>query len=102
MSDKRVSNLRRRMIADMTTLTFSEKTQRDYIRHIEAFARFPAPDTATGDDMRRCQLAQVEWGAQPPKMNPGTSAPALASPRLRASDGSRQESYLFESMSQFD
>jgi integrase/recombinase XerD len=76
MSDKPISDLRRRMIADMTIRTFSDKTQRDYIRHIETFARFVgrSPDTATGDDIRRFQLAQVEQGAQPPKMNAQASA----------------------------
>jgi integrase/recombinase XerD len=70
MSDKPNSDLRRRMIADMTIRTFSDKTQRDYIRHVETFARFVgrSPDTATGDDIRRFQFAQVEQGAQPPKM----------------------------------
>jgi len=55
MSDKPISDLRRRMIADMTIRTFSDKTQHDYIRHVEAFARFlgRSPDTATGDDIRR-------------------------------------------------
>ncbi len=71
MSDKPISDLRARMIADMTIRTFGEKTRHDYIRHVEAFARFlgRSPDTATGDDVRRFQLAQVEQGAQPPKMN---------------------------------
>jgi Domain of unknown function (DUF4209) len=40
MSNKPIGDLRRRMIADMTIRTFSEKTQRDYIRHVESFARF--------------------------------------------------------------
>ena len=40
MSDKPIGDLRRRMIADMTIRTFSDKTQRDYIRQIEAFASF--------------------------------------------------------------
>ncbi len=76
MSDKPISDLRRRLIADMTIRTFSDKTQRDYIRQIETFARFlgRSPDTATGDDIRRFQLAQVEQGAQPPKMNAQASA----------------------------
>src|SRR5215475_14881900 len=62
MSDKPISDLRRRLIADMTIRTFSDKTQHDYIRNVEAFARFlgRSPDTATGDDIRRFQLAQVE------------------------------------------
>src|ERR1700751_5228063 len=77
MRDKPISDLRRRMIADMTVRSFSDKTQHDYIRHIETFARFlgRSPDTANGDDIRRFQLAQVEQGAQPPKMN--AQAPAL-------------------------
>src|SRR5262245_19951708 len=76
MSDKPISDLRARMIADMTIRTFSDKTQREYIRNVEAFARFlgRAPDTATGDDIRRFQFAQVEQGAQPPKMNAQASA----------------------------
>jgi integrase/recombinase XerD len=40
MSDKPISDLRRRMIADMTVRSFSDKTQHDYIRHIETFTRF--------------------------------------------------------------
>src|SRR5262247_44294 len=76
MSDKPISDLRRRMIADMTIRTLSDKTQRAYIRNVEAFAKFlgRSPDTATGDDIRRFQLAQVEQGAQPPKMNTQASA----------------------------
>jgi integrase/recombinase XerD len=76
MSDKPIGDLRRRMIADMTVRSFSDKTQHDYIRHIETFTRFlgRSPDTATGDDIRRFQLAQVEQGAQPPKMNTQASA----------------------------
>jgi hypothetical protein len=51
MSNKPISDLRRRMTADMTIRRFSEKTRRDYIRQIEAFASFlgRSPDTATGD-----------------------------------------------------
>src|SRR3974390_3872996 len=76
MSDKPISDLRRRMIADMTVRSFSEKTQHDYIRHVETFARFlgRSPDSASGDDIRRFQLAQVEQGVQPPKMNTQASA----------------------------
>ena len=76
MSDKPISDLRRRMIADMTVRSIGDKTQRDYLRHIAAFARFlgRSPDTASGDDIRRFQFAQVEQGAQPPKMNTQASA----------------------------
>ena len=86
MSDKPISDLRRRMIADMTIRTFSDKTQRDYIRQIEAFASFlgRSPDTATGDDIRRFQFAQVEQGAQPPKMNTRPRRCASSSPSRSA------------------
>jgi hypothetical protein len=54
-SDKPVSDLRSRMIADMTIRRFSEKTQRDYIQQIAAFAGFLGclRGTATGIDIRR-------------------------------------------------
>jgi integrase/recombinase XerD len=70
------SDLRRRMLQDMTNRNFGDKTQRDYIRHIETFAKFlgRAPDTATGDDIRRFQSEQIADGAQPPKMNTQASA----------------------------
>jgi site-specific recombinase XerD len=76
MSEKPIGDLRRRMIADMTVRSFGDKTQHDYVRHIESFARFlrRSPDTTSGDDIRRFQLAQVEQGAQPPKMNAQASA----------------------------
>jgi integrase/recombinase XerD len=76
MPDKPVSDLRRRMLADMTIRSFSEKTKNDYIRHVEALAVFlgRSPDTATGDDLRRFQLHQVEQGTQPPKLNSQASA----------------------------
>ena len=76
MSDKPISDLRRRMLQDMTNRSFSDKTQHDYIRHVEALARFVgrSPDTVTGDDLRRFQAEQMAQGAQPPKMNAQASA----------------------------
>jgi len=64
MSDKPISDLRRRMIADMTVRSFGDKTQHDYIRHVEAFARFlgRSPDTATGDDIRPSSLRRSSRG----------------------------------------
>jgi hypothetical protein len=47
MSDKPISDLRRRVIADMTVRSFSDKTRHDYIRHIEAFASFLGRSPAT-------------------------------------------------------
>jgi hypothetical protein len=53
-----ISPLRRRMIEDMCVRKFGEKTQHDYIRHVEQFAKFlgRSPDTATGEDLRRYQV----------------------------------------------
>jgi integrase/recombinase XerD len=76
MSDQPISDLISRMLQDMTVRQFSEKTQHDYIRHVEVFAKFlgrPAA-TATGDDLRRFQFQQAQDGAQPPKMNTQASA----------------------------
>ena len=51
MSDKPISDLRRRMIADMTVRSFSDKTQHEYIRQIETLPDFsaapPIPRAAT-------------------------------------------------------
>lgn len=76
MSNQPISDLRRRMLQDMAVRQFSGKTQHDYIRHVEALARFlgRSPGTATGDDLRRFQFQQVEQGAQPPKLNTQASA----------------------------
>src|SRR5262249_15119708 len=76
MSDKPISDLRRRMLQDMTNRNFGAKTKHDYIRHIESFAKFlgRAPDTATGADIRRFQAEQIAQGALPPKMNTQASA----------------------------
>ena len=71
MSDKPIGDLRRRMIADMTVRSFSDKTKNSYIRHVETLAEFlgRSPATVTGDDLRQFQLHQVEHGAQPSKLN---------------------------------
>jgi hypothetical protein len=55
ISAEAISPLRRRMIEDMSVRKFDEKTQHDYIRHVDAFAKFlgRSPDTATGEDLRR-------------------------------------------------
>ncbi len=38
--EKPVSELRRRMLQDMTNRNFGNKTKNDYIRHIETLADF--------------------------------------------------------------
>ena len=76
MSEKPISELRRRMLEDMAVRKFGEKTRHDYIRHIAAFAKFlgRSPDTATAEDVRRFQVHLTESGARPPKLNSATSA----------------------------
>jgi integrase/recombinase XerD len=76
MPEKPISDLRRRMLSDMTIPSFGDKTKHDYIRHVETLATFlgRSPNTTTADDLRRFQLHQTEQGAQPPKLNSQASA----------------------------
>jgi integrase/recombinase XerD len=76
MNTQPISDLRRRMLQDMTNRSFGEKTKHDYMRHVEALARFlgRSPDTVTGDELRRFQADQIAQGAKPPKMNTQASA----------------------------
>jgi integrase/recombinase XerD len=71
MSDKPISPLRRRMIEDMSVRKFGEKTQHDYIRHVESFAKFlgRSPETASAEDLRGYQVHQTATGVQPPSVN---------------------------------
>src|SRR5215470_10454752 len=75
MSEKPISDLRRRMLEDMAVRKFGEKTRHDYIRHVEAFAKFlgRSPDTATADDVRRFQVNLTDSGVQPPTLNSSAS-----------------------------
>jgi integrase/recombinase XerD len=76
MPDKPISDLHRRMLADMTIRSFGDKTRHDYIRHVETLTAFlgRSPDTATSDDLRRFQQHQAEEGVRPPKLNSQASA----------------------------
>ena len=51
MKDKPIRDLRRRMLEDMTVRGLGEKTQADYIKHVETFSRFlgRSPDTVTAE-----------------------------------------------------
>src|SRR5258706_3077158 len=71
-----VSPLRQRLIDDMDMRSFSQETQRDYIRDVGRFATFLGrpPDTATADDLRRFQVEQQEAGVPVPTMNSIVSA----------------------------
>lgn len=74
--EKPISDLRRRMLQDMSNRNFVDKTKYDYIRHVEALAKFlgRSPDTATADDVRQFQADQIAGAAQPSKMNTQASA----------------------------
>ena len=76
MIDKPISDLRRRMLEDMAIRCLGEKTQHDYIKHVETFARFlgRSPGTATAEDLRAFQVHQMQQGGKPPKMNTQVSA----------------------------
>ena len=76
MSEKPISDLRRRMLEDMAVRKFGEKTRHDYIRHVEAFAKFlgRSPETATAEDVRRFQVHLTDSGVQPPTLNSSASA----------------------------
>ena len=69
-------SLRQCLIDDMTLRRFSRETQRNYIRDVGRLAAFlrRSPDTATGDDLRRFQIAQQELGLGVPTMNAIVSA----------------------------
>jgi integrase/recombinase XerD len=75
INSRPISPLRRRMLDEMNIREFSEKTQADYIRHVETLTRFigRAPDTATPDDLRAFQAHQRSSGAQPPTINSAVS-----------------------------
>ena len=76
MNQKPISDLRRRMLEDMAVRRLGEKTQHDYIKHVETFAVFigRSPDTATAEDLRRFQVHEITQGSKPPKMNTQVSA----------------------------
>lgn len=73
---KPISDLRRRLLEDMAVRRLGEKTQHDYVRHIEAFARFlgRSPATASAEDRRAFQVHMVGEGPKPPKMAAQVSA----------------------------
>jgi integrase/recombinase XerD len=75
-NNRSVTPLRQRMLDDMAMRGLGERTRRDYIRKVRAFAGFlgRSPDTATAEDVRRFQLHQHENGASVPTINGAVSA----------------------------
>jgi integrase/recombinase XerD len=76
MSPEAISPLRQRMIEDMSIRQFGEKTRRDYIRQVRAFAAFlgRSPDRAEPEDLRRYQLHLASLGASYARMNQASTA----------------------------
>jgi integrase/recombinase XerD len=76
MSPEAISPLRQRMIEDMSIRQFGEKTRRDYIRQVRAFAAFlgRSPDRAEPEDLRRYQLHLASLGASYARMNLASTA----------------------------
>src|SRR4029077_1304879 len=74
--DAPISQLRQRLIDDMTLRRFSHETQRNYLRDVGRFATFLGrpPNTTTADDLRRFQVEQQEAGVPVPTMNSIVSA----------------------------
>jgi integrase/recombinase XerD len=56
------------MIEDMTIRKFAPETQHDYVQRVKNFAAFlgRSPDTATFEDVRRCQLHLAASGVRVP------------------------------------
>jgi integrase/recombinase XerD len=76
MSQKPISELRRRMLEDMVVRRLGEKTKSDYIRHVENFTAFlgRSPDAATAEDVRRFQVHLAEIGVGPSPINQAATA----------------------------
>jgi len=75
-SHRQVSQLRQRMIEDMTVRGFTAGTQRGYLTAVRDFTVFfgHSPDLATAEDLRRYQLHLREAGAAATTINAAVSA----------------------------
>jgi hypothetical protein len=75
-----ISRLRQRMIEDMSSRHFGEKTQKDYIRAVKNLTMFlgRSPDTATAEDLRLFQLHLTESRVRPPTIAPAGTPPTTS------------------------
>jgi integrase/recombinase XerD len=71
MTGKTISQLRQRMIDDMSVRSFVSHTQQDYIRAVCKLTAFlgRAPDTADAEDLRRFQIHLRQNGVSAPTVN---------------------------------
>jgi site-specific recombinase XerD len=76
MTDAPVSELRRRMIEDMTSRRLAPRTQEAYIRAVKNFTTFLgcSPDQARAEDLRRYHLHLASSGTATPKLNAAVTA----------------------------
>jgi site-specific recombinase XerD len=76
VSNQSAQTLRKRMIEDMRIRCFIEKTQKNYLRHLETLTDFlgRSPETATAEDLRRFQLRQTDTGVGVSTINSAVSA----------------------------
>src|SRR5215471_10538207 len=76
MTEQVISQLRRRMIEDMSIRKFAAKAQHDYVQRVKDFATFHgrSPGTAEAEDVRRFRLHLTASGAGTPKINATVAA----------------------------
>jgi integrase/recombinase XerD len=76
MFEKPISPLRQRMIDDMMARRFTEKVQKDYVRHVKTFTAFlgRSPDTAASEDLRRFQLHMAQQQISAGSINAAVAA----------------------------
>jgi integrase/recombinase XerD len=76
MTEQVISQLRRRMIEDMSIRKFAAKTQHDYVQRVKDLATFlgRSPGTAEAEDVRRFRLHLTASGAGTPKINATVAA----------------------------
>jgi integrase/recombinase XerD len=76
MTEQVISQLRRRMIEDMSIRKFAAKTQHDYVQRVKDLATFlgRSPGTAEAEDVRRFRLHLTASGSGTPKINATVAA----------------------------
>jgi integrase/recombinase XerD len=102
MTAKAISPLRQRLIENMTIRRLGPKTQDHDIRHVKSFADFlgRSPDTATAEDVHRCQLRLASIGVTVRTVNVSATALRFFFKVTRAQAASALPSGLAQSLDQ--
>jgi site-specific recombinase XerD len=76
MTEQGISQLRRRMVEDMSVRKFAAKTLHDYMQTVKDLATVlgRSPGTAEAEDVRRFRLHLTAGGAGTPKINATVAA----------------------------